>query len=147
VHDAKTWGEFRLRERQLAARNWRHGRLQDTFAWNGLYLCERQLAPAERWHVWDLQNRQALGQLGLRQRQLASAMDGAPDQLLHHTKAGDEFRVREWQLAAGRRWYRRQQYVHDNQTRFDMDLRERQLAPALVLSRANAPYEMTARAA
>ena len=79
MRDAKTWCEFRLRERQLAARNWRHGRLHDTFAWNGLYLCERQLAPAERWHVWDLQNRQARGQLGLRQRQLASAMLASED--------------------------------------------------------------------
>ena len=51
VHDAQTGCEFRLRQWQLASwhEHWRHDHrwLHDAIAWHGLYLRERQLAPAD----------------------------------------------------------------------------------------------------
>jgi len=154
VQDHQARSELRLRQWQLASwhEHWRHNRrLHDAFAWHGLYLRERQLAPAEHgrwWHDEHVQNRQARGQLGLRQWQLAAALDGACILILHNAKAGLEFRVREWQLAPGRHQRRHvERDMHHYQAGAQLDLQERQLAPALVLSRANTQDEMTARAA
>jgi hypothetical protein len=122
--------------------------VHDGFAWNGLYLREWQVGRTnQQWHG-DLSDHQARGQLGLRRWQLAAALDGACILILHNAKAGLEFRVREWQLAPGRHQRRHvERDMHHYQAGAQLDLQERQLAPALVLSRANTQDEMTARAA
>ena len=137
--------EFRLRERQLAPGNWRHGRRYTggctTPSPGTGYTCVNGnwLPPTTRWRWHDgtcTTARPAANWVCVNGNWLPPWMAPATSPARRQSRRPNFVCVNgNW--LPGEHWWRRwhvERDLHHGQARSDMDLQERQLAPALVLS-------------